>query len=174
MLRRGCIIQAQGNFEEATDVFKDVIGSNEMNADAWILLASLDLTKNSFRPARGSFERVLKKIDSQDIYALVALGNDKLISGRMEASAEKQDVLYKDAAKFFDKALRRDPKNIYAAHGLAIALIETGNLSEARDALSQLRESATEVPSIQLNFAHLLVEMGQHRVAIAQVSLSLR
>ena len=60
-----------------------------------------------------------------------------------------------------------NPKSVYAANGLAIALAETGNLNESRELFSLVRESAPEMQSAQLNLAHVLVDIGQYKAAIA-------
>jgi tetratricopeptide (TPR) repeat protein len=122
MLRLGELAQKAGKYQEASDFYKDALGQESENADAWIMLANLDLEKRAFRSARGSFERVLKKIDARDTYSLLALGNDRLLHARTEATPESKANMYKEAARFFDKVLRIDSKNAYGALGLAIAV----------------------------------------------------
>jgi tetratricopeptide (TPR) repeat protein len=46
--------------------------------------------------------------------------------------------LYKKAVELFEKVLRIDPKNIYAANGIAIAMAESGHVEKARDFFIQV------------------------------------
>lgn len=169
ILRIGCILQARGQVAESTDQFKDALGIDEASADTWILIANQDLAKNAHKNARGSFERVLKKIEPRDVYSLLAIGNDKLLHGRSEPKPDVRADIYKEAVKCFDKVLRIDPKNAYAAHGLGIALAETGHPSEAKEVLLAVCEAAPNLSSAQLSLAHVNVELGQYDSAIALV-----
>lgn len=74
IIRLGAISQQRGNFTEAADLYKDALGVDDSYKNAWIMLGLLDLKNNAFRPARGSFERVLRKHDSHDIYCLLLSG----------------------------------------------------------------------------------------------------
>ena len=75
---------------EAMELCKDVISIDANNADAWSLLATMNVARNELRPARKTFEHVLVKTEpsestvanaagtiggKRDLYALVALGN---------------------------------------------------------------------------------------------------
>jgi RNA polymerase-associated protein CTR9 len=173
MLRLGSLAQNAGNLQEASDLFKDALGIDAENADAWIMLGNLDLEKRAHRAARGSFERVLKKIDQRDVYSLIALGNERLVQARNETKADVKSGVYKEATKFFDKVLRMDPRNVYAAAGFGIALAETGHFQEAKDAFIQILEAAPTLETAHLNMAHILVELNQYRNAIPLVRLVL-
>lgn len=150
-------------------MFKDALALDEGNPDTWTLLANLDLCKKAYRPAKGSFERILKNIDRNDTYALIALANDRLFHARNEAKPDLKHNYYKEAVKLLDKVLREDPKNLYAAHGLAIALAETGHLAEAKDTFGLVREADVNFMPAQVNLAHVLMEMGQYGSAITLV-----
>lgn len=170
-LRLGDMASKRGQHEEATALFEKARQADEKNADVWIMIGNEALAKHSYKSARISFERVLKKIDSHDTYCLVALGNDKLTAARSEQKPEVKDMLYKEATKFFDKVLRLDPRNVYAANGLGVAFAENGMLSEAKEVFTQVLEVQQDVQATHLNLAHVLGEMGQFRSAIALVSL---
>lgn len=74
-LRLGIINFNRGQLAEAADYFKDVMGSDPLNRDAWNCLAATQFAQKAFTPARKAFERVLQDIDKHDAYALVSLGN---------------------------------------------------------------------------------------------------
>ena len=168
-LRLGVILQERGQVAESTDQLKDALGIDENNVDAWILLANQDLAKNAYRNARTSFERVLKKISQKDVYCLLAIGNDKLLHGRNEPKPDVKSSIFKEAMKCFDKVLREDPQNVYAANGVSIALAETGFWNEAKDGFAAVREASPNLVAAQLNLAHTYVELGQYTNAIALV-----
>lgn len=63
--------------------------------------------------------------DSHDCYALISLANIYCIMARdTKGSEEKKRKYYLRAIELFTKVLSLDPKNVYAAQGLAIAFIE--------------------------------------------------
>lgn len=74
-LRLGSMHFARGQYAEAADCFKDVMGSNSDNKDAWNCLAATYFRQKAYNPARKAFERVLQDMDKHDPYALVSLGN---------------------------------------------------------------------------------------------------
>ncbi len=74
-LRLGSIHFYRGQYAEAADCFKDVMGSNNQHKDAWNCLAATHFKQKALNPARKSFERVLQDMDKTDSYALVSLGN---------------------------------------------------------------------------------------------------
>ena len=74
-LRLGSIHFNRGQYAEAADCFKDVMGSNSENKNAWNCLAATHFKQKALNPARKSFERVLQEMDKNDSYALVSIGN---------------------------------------------------------------------------------------------------
>lgn len=74
-LRLGSIHFKRGQYAEAADCFKDVMGTNSKDKVAWNCLAATYFRQKAFNPARKTFERVLQEMDKHDSYALVALGN---------------------------------------------------------------------------------------------------
>lgn len=62
-------------FREAVEFYNDVIGNNPEDMTAWTLLGCLHLEKEEWGVAQKKFERILEKIDRNDVYSLLALGN---------------------------------------------------------------------------------------------------
>ncbi|KAF9185271.1 protein required for normal CLN1 and CLN2 G1 cyclin expression [Haplosporangium sp. Z 767] len=167
-LRLGVIEQSRGNFEQAAELYKDVFGMiDNKNVDAWTLMGMLQLKQNQIKNSRKTLERIVKDINRHDVYALLALGNNHLGIAREEKDnmAMKQE-LYKKAFEFFDKVLKIDAYNAYAANGIAISLAVHGHRNEAREMFLQLREAASTIPTIWLNLALVSADMGQYRNAV--------
>src|SRR5690606_8422761 len=95
-------------------------------------------------------KHTLQHYDKHDRYALTAMGNIYLIVARemkreTESDREKRSRMYEKAVAFFDQALLLDPKNAYAAQGLAIALAEDRrNYSDPLQIFTNLKETVKE------------------------------
>ena len=165
-LRLGIICHQRGQFAEGADHFKDVLGSDEFNRDAWNCIAATHLKQKAFTPARKSFERVLQNIDKNDPYALVALGNIYIDLARQDKSQKHTEEYHKRAGEFFGKALNIDKGNIYAAQGLGLIFADLGMASEAKEIFTQVRAIQSQNNKIPidatLNLAHALTELGQY------------
>jgi len=108
------------------------------------------------------FERILQN-DRQDYYSLLSLAN---IYRSAVIKDEKRDRYRNLAKEFYLKVLAKDPKNIYAANGLAIVEAERGNVSQAKDFLIQIREATADIPDVWINLAHVYLKQGQYVNAI--------
>ncbi|ORY06104.1 TPR-like protein [Basidiobolus meristosporus CBS 931.73] len=164
-LRLGLMDQHSGRSTEATDWYKDVLGVDNNNADAWTMLGCLQASMHQTRPSRKTFERILTEIDKHDVYSLCSLGNNYLGLARSEKKKDIKATLYKKALEFFDKVLRLDDHNVFAATGVATAIAERGNPAEAREMFAQIRDAAPHIPGLWLNLAHINVELGNYRNA---------
>ncbi|OZJ04482.1 hypothetical protein BZG36_02674 [Bifiguratus adelaidae] len=168
-LRLGAIEISHGHNGDAVEHFKEVFDTCAQNTDAWILIGITQASQNEIRDSRKSLEKVLKDCDRNDIYALVALGNHHLNVARdlkRDDQKQQRDQSYRLAVEFYDKVLRKDPNNVFAANGIAIAIAQKGMLQEAKDYFSQIREAAGKVPAVSVNLAHIYTELGQYRHAI--------
>ncbi|KAI1318557.1 protein required for normal CLN1 and CLN2 G1 cyclin expression [Mortierella claussenii] len=167
-LRLGVIEQSRGNFDQAAELYKDVFGMiDNKNVDAWTLMGMLQQKQNQIRNSRKTLERIVKEINRHDVYALLALGNNHLGIAREEKdNMTMKQELYKKAFEFFDKVLKIDAFNAYAANGIAISLAAHGHHTEAREMFLQLREAASAIPTIWLNLALVSADMGQYRNAV--------
>lgn len=74
------------------------------------------------------------------------------------------------AVNFYAQALKRDPKNSYAANGLAIVLAENNHIDQAKDIFTQVREASPDNSSAWINLAHVFVELKQYNHAITMVN----
>jgi RNA polymerase-associated protein CTR9 len=106
------------------------------------------------------------------------MGNLYLMTARemkRETDQEKQkrSNMYIKAVEFFDKALQLDPKNAYAAQGIAIALVE--DKKDFKTALSifiKVRDTVKD-PSVFVNLGHIFAELKQYSKAIEHYEVAL-
>ncbi|KAI8140666.1 hypothetical protein BJV82DRAFT_671405 [Fennellomyces sp. T-0311] len=167
-LRLGAITQFRGRMTEAIEQYKEVFDSDENNADAWIMIGQAQASVNE-RLCKRAYEKVLKSCDKNDVYTHVALGNYHASVARemkSEKNKSQRQESYKLAMGFFLQALKRDPKNTYAANGLAIVLADNGHIDQARDLFNQVHESAPSNPCISVNIGHIFADQKQYRQAV--------
>lgn len=113
--------------------------------------------------------------DSHDCYALISLANIYCIMARDIKGSdqdEKKQKYYIRAVELFAKVLSVDPKNVYAAQGLAIAFIENKELLKGLDILRKIRDSLNDI-SVYLNLGHVCVELKEYGKAIENYTLAL-
>lgn len=123
-------------------------------------------------------KHTLQHHDKHDHYALTGIGNVFLVTARemrrnTREEKERRSAMYAKAVESFDKALQLDPKNAYAAQGIAIALIEDRkDTRTALQLLSQLKDTI-KGPSVFVNLGHCFAEGGYWARAIENVRLTL-
>ncbi|KAK6460619.1 protein required for normal CLN1 and CLN2 G1 cyclin expression [Scheffersomyces coipomensis] len=118
----------------------------------------------------------LVKYDSHDSYALLSLANIYCIMARdaksNQTSDDKKKKYYVRAIELFAKVLSVDPKNVYAAQGLAITYIENKEPEKGLEILRKIRDSLTDI-SIYLNLGHALIETKDFGKAIESYEIAL-
>ena len=123
-------------------------------------------------------KKTLQNYDKHDRYALVAMGNMHLMTARemrRETDSEKQkrSAAYSKAVEFFDKALQLDPKNAYAAQGIAIALVEDRkDYKNALQIFVKVRETVKDA-HVHVNLGHIYAELKQFTKAIESYETAL-
>ncbi|KAM5485118.1 protein required for normal CLN1 and CLN2 G1 cyclin expression [Microsporum canis] len=124
------------------------------------------------------YKHTLQGYDKHDRYALTGMGNLYLLTGRDmrrdgEQDKEKRRKIYEKAVEFFDKALQLDPKNAYAAQGIAIALVDDRkDYSTAVQIFSKVRDTLRD-SSVYLNLGHVFAELRQFTKSIENYEISL-
>lgn len=124
------------------------------------------------------YKHTLQNYDKHDRYALVGMGNLYLLSARemrRETDQErlKRGAAYSRAVEFFEKALQLDPKNAYAAQGIAIALVE--DKKDYRNALPiflSVRDTVRDA-HVYVNLGHIHAELRQFSKAIENYEAAL-
>ncbi|ODQ65156.1 TPR-like protein [Nadsonia fulvescens var. elongata DSM 6958] len=145
---------------------------------AWSLRRYKRASKNISDDAEQKHhKRTLVDYNKHDIYALISIGNLYLtIAREIRASSnsdvEKKDKSYVKASEFFAKALQLDPKNAFAAQGIAIILSETKRAEMALSIFIKIRETLHDV-SVYMNLGHCQVELKQYSKAIESYEIAL-
>lgn len=123
-------------------------------------------------------KHTLQHFDKHDRYALTGMGNVHLLTARdmrrdTDQDKEKRRKMYERAVEFFDKALQLDPKNAYAAQGIAIALVDDRkDYSTAVHIFSKVRDTIKDA-SVYLNLGHVYAELRQFTRSIEHYETAL-
>jgi RNA polymerase-associated protein CTR9 len=129
-------------------------------------------------PENRHYKHTLQNYEKHDRYALVGMGNLHLITARemrreTEQEKQKRSAMYGRAVEFFDKALQLDPKNAYAAQGIAIALVEDKkDYKGALQIFSKVRETVKDA-HVFINLGHIFAELRQFSKAIESYETAL-
>ncbi|RHZ71670.1 hypothetical protein CDV55_104994 [Aspergillus turcosus] len=124
------------------------------------------------------YKHTLQYFDKHDRYSLTGMGNVHLTTARdmrreTDQDKEKRRKMYERAVEFFDKALQLDPKNAYAAQGIAIALVDDKkDHAAAVHIFSKVRDTLKD-PSVYLNLGHVYAELRQYSRAIEHYEAAL-
>lgn len=123
------------------------------------------------------YKHTLQHYDKHDRYSLTGMGNLYLTTARemrrdTDQDKEKRRKTYEKAVEFYDKALQLDPKNAYAAQGIAIALVEDKkDLTTAVQIFSKIRDTVREA-NVFVNLGHVFAELKQYSRSIECVRRS--
>lgn len=123
------------------------------------------------------YKHTLQHHDKHDRYSLTGMGNLYLTTARemrrdTDQDKEKRRKTYEKAVEFYDKALQLDPKNAYAAQGIAIALVEDKkDLTTAVQIFSKIRDTVREA-NVFVNLGHVFAELKQYSRSIECVRRS--
>lgn len=123
------------------------------------------------------YKHTLQLHEKHDRYSLTGMGNAYSTYAREmrrnnEKDKERRSAEYLKAVGYYDKALQLDPKNAYAAQGIAITLVEDKkDLATAVQIFSKVKETIRE-SSVYINLGHIFCELKQYTRSIENVSLS--
>lgn len=129
-------------------------------------------------PELRHYRHTLQHYDKHDCYALVGMGNLYLASARemrreTDQDKAKRSATYNRAVEFFEKALQLDPKNAYAAQGIAIALVE--DRKDHKNALPiflSVRDTIKDA-QVYVNLGHIFAELRQFTKAVENYEAAL-
>ncbi|KIV91251.1 hypothetical protein PV10_05811 [Exophiala mesophila] len=125
------------------------------------------------------YKHTLQNYDKHDLYSLTGMGNVHLAIARdmprnNDAEKEKRSKMYSKAYEFFDKALQLDPKNAYAAQGIAIALCDDKKAySDALQIFTKVKDTVRSA-SVHTNLGHVFTELRQYSRGIEHYELALK
>jgi len=121
------------------------------------------------------YKKTLLDYDKHDRYSLTGMGNLYATYARemrraTDKEKEKRSSEYLKAVGYFDKVLQLDPRNAYAAQGIAIALIEDRkDLADAVQIFSKIKDTVRD-SSVFINLGHVFCELKQYTRSIENVS----
>ena len=125
------------------------------------------------------YKHTLQGYDKHDNYALTGMGNIYLLNARdmpraSEQEKDKRRKMYEKAVEFFDKALQLDPKNAYAAQGIAIALVDDRReFQQAVQIFTKVKDSIRDT-SVFVNLGHVHAELKQYQKSIENYEWALK
>lgn len=125
------------------------------------------------------YKHTLQGYDKHDLYSLVGMGNIHLTIARdmprnSESEKEKRSKMYQKAYEFFDKALQLDPRNAFAAQGVAVALCDDKkSYSDALQILVKIKDTVRDVSVFQ-NLGHIYCETKQYSRSIENYETALK
>ncbi|KAG5984300.1 hypothetical protein E4U55_005363 [Claviceps digitariae] len=124
------------------------------------------------------YKHTLQNYDKHDRYALIGMGNLYLLQARemrreTDQDKQKRSIIYGKAVEFFEKALSLDPKNAYAAQGVAIALVEDRkDFKTGLSIFNKVRETIKDF-HVYVNLGHIFTELKQYSKAIEHYEIAL-
>lgn len=120
------------------------------------------------------YKHTLQLHEKHDRYSLTGMGNAYATYARemrrnTEKEKEKRSAEYLKAVGYYDKALQLDPKNAYAAQGIAIALVEDKkDLTSAVQIFTKIKDTVRD-SSVFINLGHVFCELKQYSRSIENV-----
>ncbi|KAF2087514.1 hypothetical protein K490DRAFT_41455 [Saccharata proteae CBS 121410] len=163
-----------------TELYKEESSNLEVRTlNAWFTRKAKKRTMNFNEDhEQRQYTQTLKQFDKHDRYSLTGMGNIYLQIARemrrdTDADKQKRSKTYERAVEFFDKALQLDPKNAYAAQGIAIAIVEDKkDHATALQIFSKVRETMKDA-SVFINLGHIFCELKQYSRAIENYEAAL-
>ncbi|KAJ3615765.1 hypothetical protein Zmor_012319 [Zophobas morio] len=125
----------------------------------------LSYSQHTFSPWLKCRRAGIQALKPTDQYSWVAIGNICLSYALMSKS-EKQQRYFKSALESFQRALKADQRNYFAANGVGAILAEQGALDEAGDVFLQVREATTDFPDVWINLANVYVAQKKYVQAV--------
>ncbi|KAI9762636.1 MAG: hypothetical protein M4579_000254 [Chaenotheca gracillima] len=182
--RLACISLRQNPSDDGPKRIAKLMQAESMNLEVrglygWFLSKSKKRSLNIAEdPEQRHYKHTLQNHDKHDRYSLTGMGNIYLLTARemrreTDSDKEKRRNMYGRAVEFFDKALQLDPRNAYAAQGIAIALVEDRKeYGPAVQMFTKVRDSVKD-SSVLVNLGHLYAELKQYSRAIENYEAAL-
>lgn len=133
-------------------------------------MGSFYLKREEWSNAQKKFEHIIQNIDKNDTYTNLAMGYIFFSFIRPDMK-QKQERYLKYALNFFEKVLRSDPDNVYAALAIGAVMGEKGYIDAAKDVILRARESTSNIAEVWINLAHVNMCQKQYINAAKIVSL---
>ena len=181
-LARLAFIAYQKNADSGAKQLRELFDRDPANLDVralygWFLNRTKKRTPHFAEDAEQRHNKhTLVDHDKYDTYVFTSMGNICLAIARemrREEDRERRRKTYDRAVEFFERALGFDPRNAYAAQGVAIAIAEDRrDLSTAVQILTSVRETMRD-GTVHLNLGHAFTELKQFTRAIEHYEAAL-
>jgi RNA polymerase-associated protein CTR9 len=175
---RLCYLDAiETSFDTSSKLLSNLLLIDPSNLDSRALVAWHLSHQRHSRPVEDQEQKhlvtTLRNLDNHDTYSLIALANTMLRRARemrptTEAEKEKRKEQYARAAEIFQKALELEPRNAYAAQGVAIAFAEERQYVQANMIFNKVKETVKDV-SVFVNMGHCYADQRDWVRAIQNV-----
>jgi RNA polymerase-associated protein CTR9 len=184
-LRLGAMARDRRDFEAAQEFYDKAVAHSAKPVDAMATIGAMHLKKDNLKDAQHTFEKIVKdkKLDSNDVYSHVALGNIYLrvaadaakYKSRDENTADKEKKYQKYAMDNFRKAFSLSQnKSTLAANGMGSVMAEQGFVEEATKIFQRVREATDAFADGWINLAHMYVAEKEYFQAIKLYEKCLR
>ena len=177
---RLCYLDAiETSFDPSSKLLKDLIIIDPTNLESRALLGWHLSHQRRSRSIEDQEQKHyianLRNLDKHDTYSLIGLANWTLRHARemrpqTEVEREKRKKEYARAVELFQKALELEPKNAYAAQGIAIAFAEEKNYIQANMIFNKVKETLKDT-SVYINMGHCYADQRDWVRAIQNVLL---
>ncbi|KAL5420786.1 hypothetical protein PMIN04_006196 [Paraphaeosphaeria minitans] len=183
-MRLAYIALRQQPTEEGPKAVKDLVRAHEDNLEVRALYGwYANKSKKRGVPfaedqEQRHYKHTLQKFDKHDTYSLTGMGNIHLAIARemrrdTEQDKEKKRKMYERAVEFFNKVLELDPRNAYAAQGIAIAMAEDRKEhSTSLQIFMKVKDTLKDF-NVYMNLGHTNVELKQYARAIENYEMAL-
>jgi RNA polymerase-associated protein CTR9 len=165
------------SFDPSSKFLKDLLLIDPSNLEMRSLigwhLSRQRRSKSTEDQEQKHYVATLRHFDKHDTYSLVSLANTTLRHARelrpqTEVDKEKRKKEYARAVELFQKALELQPKNAYAAQGVAIAFAEEKNYVQANMIFNKVKETLRDT-SVSINMGHCYADQRDWVRAIQNV-----
>ncbi|CAJ0571771.1 unnamed protein product, partial [Mesorhabditis spiculigera] len=173
-MRLGCMMRDRGHQRDPLDFFTEALRMDRTNPDIMTMIGNWHMSQKAWGVAQKRYESIIKLM-REDSFSNVGLGNIWLETLSAPNRHKEKDIVHADRAlNNYAKALKLQPRNVWAAHGSACILAIRGNIPEARNLFSQVREATAEFFDVWVNIAHIYVEQNQFVNAIQMYSAAMK
>lgn len=127
------------------------------------MMGYLLVKRERWSQAQIKFENIIRNVDSKDPYSRLGLGNIYFSSIRpdLKQTAERMERSIQHGTNYFERVLRSDGSNVYAALSLGAIIAERGYLDQAREIFLKVMEANAEIPEAYINLGHTYMCLNQ-------------
>lgn len=166
-IKQGIVLYEQDKFEDARIYFEKAAAEDQMNDEAYILIAQTCIMQDDYAAARENLKKALL-LDKKNGLTYFHLGNVEMLEGNTDAAkehftkaislgansvdiyltlaaAEEESRDYDKAMTYYDKALAVDKYNGFARLRKIQLFLMHGRMPEALKACDQMLETCPEV-----------------------------